>query len=90
MRRGYSVANHNVQHEVEVFYQEGVRGLTHEEGIFSGREWGSAPLALTGQTVRKDDSSMVCMVKFSCKQNTVVLGVKKHTSLEKVKDHTAS
>ena len=24
MRRGYSVANHNVQHEVEVFYQEGV------------------------------------------------------------------
>ena len=52
MRKGFWVAFHSVQHEVEVFYEEGMRGWRHEEEVL-----GKCTPALTGNTVRQDDSS---------------------------------
>ena len=44
---------------------------------------GRVPLALTGQSVRHDESSMVVkQIKY------MALVVRKHTSLGKVEDHT--
>jgi len=54
-----------------------------------GGAFGRVPLAFIGQNVRHDDSSMIRMVKFSrvVKQKKLLwLGVRKHTSLEKVSE----
>ena len=38
-RREFCSANYSVQHEVEGFYEEGVRGWRHEERVRSDRGW---------------------------------------------------